>query len=71
MKRFIILSVIPLVIILMSSNVMKDKLKVKVFETSASGNKLRQITEFAGGGKAVPVTLLPGKKFQTITGFGG
>ncbi len=71
MKRFIILSVIPLVIILMSSNVMKDKLKVKVFETSASGNKLRQITEFPGGGKTVPVTLLPGKKFQTISGFGG
>ena len=71
MKRYIILLVIPLVIIFMSSNVMKDTLKVKVYETSASGNKFRQLTEFSNPGKSIAVTLLPGKKYQTITGFGG
>jgi len=50
---------------------MQNKLKVDVFETSASGNKLKKIKEFTSAGKAIPVKLLPGNKFQTITGFGG
>jgi glucosylceramidase len=57
--------------ILMSCNVNHNKLKVDVFETSADGNKLKPITEFPSGSEAVSVKLLPGSKFQTITGFGG
>ena len=49
----------------------KPGLVVDVFETSASGNKLRQITAFPAADQATTIKLLPGEKFQTITGFGG
>jgi glucosylceramidase len=55
----------------MSGVVAQKMLSADVFETSASGNKLKRITEFPSGGKIVSVNLLPGTKFQTITGFGG
>jgi glucosylceramidase len=57
--------------ILMSFSPKQEKLPVEVYETSANGNKLARITEFPAGGKSVAVQLLPGEKFQTITGFGG
>jgi glucosylceramidase len=60
-----------LMIILMSCTAKQNKLSVDVFETSASGNKLKKITEFSSGGEVVSVQLLPDTKFQTITGFGG
>ncbi len=47
------------------------KLEVEVYETSASGNKLTRVTEFPAGNDSVAVKLLPGEKFQTITGLGG
>ncbi len=47
------------------------KLKLEVFETSASGNKLQSITESPADTAAVAIKLLPDQKFQTITGFGG
>lgn len=46
-------------------------LKVQVFETSASGNKLTPVTEFSTREDAVKIRLLPEEKYQTITGFGG
>lgn len=46
-------------------------LKVEVFETSASGNKLTKVTEFPEVGEKVDIQLLPGDTFQTITGIGG
>ncbi len=46
-------------------------LKVEVYETSASGNKLTPITEFSTGEDVVKIKLLPEEKYQTITGFGG
>ncbi len=48
-----------------------QKLDVEVFETSASGNKLQLIKDFPVAEKSVAIKLLPDKKFQTITGFGG
>ncbi|MCB9337075.1 MAG: glycoside hydrolase family 30 protein [Lewinellaceae bacterium] len=48
-----------------------NKLEVEVYETSASGNKLTQVTEFPAGNDSVVVKLLPDQKYQTITGFGG
>ncbi len=69
--RFGIFLAISLIPVLMSCNLKQKKLSVEVFETSASGNKLKRITEFNSGGEIVALNLLPGAKFQTITGFGG
>ncbi|TAE61991.1 MAG: glycosyl hydrolase family 30 [Bacteroidetes bacterium] len=44
---------------------------MEVFETSAGGNKLRQIGKFPATDNAATVTLFPDKTFQTLTGFGG
>ena len=71
MKRFSIFLAISLMPVMMSFNEKQSKLRVEVFETSANGNKLKRITEFQSGGEIVSVKLLPGTKFQTITGFGG
>ncbi|MDB9720591.1 glycosyl hydrolase family 30 [Winogradskyella sp.] len=49
----------------------KEALNVEVFETSASGNKLTKLSEFSKLDSLSVITLLPNKKFQTITGFGG
>lgn len=46
-------------------------MKVDIFETSASGNKLTKRTEFSTAGQRVGITLLPDEKYQTITGIGG
>ena len=48
-----------------------NKLNVEVYETSANGNQLEKVTEFAVGEKPYSIKLLPDEKFQTITGFGG
>jgi glucosylceramidase len=71
MMRFGFFMAISLMPALMSCNFKQDKLPVEVFETSASGNKLKRITEFPSGGKNSSIILLPAVKFQTITGFGG
>lgn len=47
------------------------KLSVKVYETSANGNKLEHLTAFNSSDSAVTIKLIPEEKFQTITGFGG
>lgn len=49
----------------------QNKLEVEVYETSAQGNQLSQITDFSTGVVASKISLLPDQKFQTITGFGG
>ncbi len=48
-----------------------EPLKVDVYETSASGNQLKKLTEFSTADKTETIKLLPDEKFQTITGFGG
>jgi len=48
-----------------------EQLKVDVYETSASGNQLKKLTEFPTSDGAITLKLFPEKKFQTITGFGG
>ncbi len=49
----------------------QEKLNVEVYETSASGNKMKRMTKFSSGDNATNIKLLPDEKFQTITGFGG
>ena len=62
--------VIILVLVMLSCN-NNEQLEVDVYETSASGNKLKKITEFTRVDDAVSLKLLPDEEFQTITGFGG
>ena len=49
----------------------KEILQVEVYETSAAGNKLTQITEFAKGDNVAEIKIIPNETLQTITGFGG
>jgi len=49
----------------------EKQLEVTVYETSASGAKLEQRTEFTKSESAGVLRILPEKKFQIITGFGG
>ncbi len=49
----------------------QKQLSVKVYETSASGNKLTLIKDFSDISVASVIKILPDQTFQTITGFGG
>ncbi len=49
----------------------KSSLNVEVLETSRSGNKLTQVSEFKTSADASTIVINPEKKYQTITGFGG
>lgn len=60
-----------LVAVMLSACSTDNKLNVEVYETSANGNQLKKVTEFAVGEKPYNIKLLPDEKFQTITGFGG
>lgn len=71
MKIFKTYIFLILVTVLMSACERKETLNVEVFETSASGNKLTKLSEFSKLDSLSVITLLPNKKFQTITGFGG
>lgn len=46
-------------------------LEVTVYETSESGNALKEVNEFSDSENKVVIQLNPEEKFQTITGFGG
>jgi len=49
----------------------KKILDAVIYETSESGNKLTEITDFSVSGNIVEITILPEEKYQTIIGFGG
>ncbi|NNE02860.1 MAG: glycoside hydrolase family 30 protein [Eudoraea sp.] len=71
MKTFIYYACTFLFVVMVSCNDTKESLAVEVYETSASGNKLTEITAFTTDTEAASINLLPNEKFQTITGFGG
>ncbi len=71
MKIFKYCLYIFIVLMMMSCTEKQEPLQVEVYETSASGNKLKKLTEFSAGGEATVIKLMPEEKFQTITGFGG
>ncbi len=54
-----------------SNNSAQKQLSVKVYETSASGNKLNLVSDFPAEKGTSTITVLPNEKFQTINGFGG
>jgi glucosylceramidase len=62
-----------IVIILMMINACNtdNKLKVDVYETSASGNKLTKLVDFNSLQSEITITILQEEEYQTITGFGG
>lgn len=55
----------------MSCTTKNDSLKISVYETSESGNKLTEITEFSKADSTSKIKILSEQKFQSITGFGG
>jgi len=57
--------------ILLGCSVGKDQLLVDVYETSANGNNLKQLSDFYSENDAQTIRILPHHRFQTITGFGG
>lgn len=71
MKRFNYLMYTLLIMTLTGCNTKTKELQFDVYETSASGNKLKKVTEFASAQEAATVKLLPKDKYQVITGFGG
>ncbi len=60
-----------LITLCMNCSEEQKQLQVEVYETSASGNQLTQITEFDKGENSATIKLNLEEKFQTITGFGG
>lgn len=64
-------SFIVIAIIMLSACNTENQLKVEVYETSESGNKLTRLSNFDPGESETIITILPEKEYQTITGFGG
>ena len=60
-----------LLFILMIGCSKSNNLKVEVFETSDSGNKLTEVSEFPEAESVVNISLNPEESFQEITGIGG
>ncbi|MDU8885653.1 glycoside hydrolase family 30 protein [Yeosuana sp. MJ-SS3] len=60
-----------LITLFMSCSKEQKQLKVELYETSASGNKLTKITEFLPEENKGSIKLIPEETYQTITGFGG
>lgn len=48
-----------------------NQLDIKVYETSANGNQLTEMTAFQKIKDPIAIKLNPQEKYQTITGFGG
>jgi len=71
MKTIKYSALIMLTLIMIGCNNTNENLKVEVFETSESGNKLTLLKEFTKGENSSTIKLLPEEKYQTITGFGG
>lgn len=60
-----------LMVTILACNENRKSLPVDVYETSASGNKLRKISEFPMGDNPMNIQLFPDQKYQTMIGFGG
>ena len=71
MKSIKTIIFILITLMVLSSCTKNEKLEVKVYETSASGNKLTQLTDFTNSENVIDIKLQPAENYQTITGFGG
>ncbi len=71
-KKNHIVSVVVVLTMVACTKEKDSSLQVSVYETSASGNKLTEVTEFATNDDTkATISLNPEKTFQKITGFGG
>jgi glucosylceramidase len=70
LKAILFTAIFP-ILMLMNSCMKPEQWNVEIYETSASGNKLTRINEFAPVDEKVEISILPEQKFQTITGIGG
>ena len=71
MKSFKICFFLIFAFVMSSCDDKKSALEVKVYETSANGNQLKEITVLSVNEPTSILKLNPAKEFQTITGFGG
>ena len=71
MKIYSPLLCLLMALLIMSCNEKKESLEVTILETSASGNKLKEVMPVEKAENASTIKLLPEEEFQTITGFGG
>ena len=55
----------------MATSCTDESPEITVYETSESGNKLTQVTDFKALENPTSITLDTSKEFQTISGFGG
>ena len=72
LKKYILF--IGMSFMIVSCEIKQEDLIVDVYETSASGNNLKKITDFSieeNQDSLINITLFPSKKRQKITGFGG
>lgn len=72
MKHYFLL-LIPGIFLACQNPVEQEDLQVEIFETSASGNKLKAIEHQQGDSKETSTTIVinPDKEYQQISGFGG
>lgn len=64
-----LLVLVPFVLMACSSN--QNRISVKVYETSAAGNKLELLEAADPGPDPARIQLFPEERYQTIIGFGG
>ena len=62
---------IGLILTIMATSCTDESPEITVYETSESGNKLTQVTDFKALENPTSITLDTSKEFQTISGFGG
>lgn len=71
-RKYTFISLLSILIALCFCSCQKEEeMEIKVYETSESGNKLKEINQFIDTQNKVKITINPDEKFQTITGFGG
>jgi glucosylceramidase len=71
LKKIFFKLLIICVLLSLFSCVSTREMDVKVYETCANGNSLKQITNFSKNSNPIKITLNPEEQYQTITGFGG
>ena len=62
---------IGLILTIMATSCTDESPEITVYETSESGNKLTQVTDFKALENPTSIILDNSKEFQTISGFGG
>ncbi len=63
--------IILIALFMVSCNQKITSLEVEVYETSANGHKMKELTHFETVAEPILVKIVPDEEYQTITGFGG